>query len=355
MVLSGQRTEMTLDNNNKSQSFASDYLIAFRDFALSKGISARTVLEGSDISLETLLNPPARVHYTVMEHVFLSLLKHSTPFHQLALEYGRFLAIGSHGMLGIAAQSCQNLKEACELLAAYIKIRAEGTLAIISETDEGLTLSIDDDPDFIHSDRNDVREFFELMLLVNLEYFVKTVISRRFPSSRIHFHLTQKEPQDVDVTDYLDLGDFFFERDCLEIFIPHDWLDVPLIQDNAELRKLAAQKCETELQSLSPKDFIQEIRDRIRATEGVKPSIESMAEQLFMSTSTLQRKLKLQKITYQQIKQQERLAEAQQLLIETDRSIEDIALTLGFSDSSNFSKSFKTWTGLTPHAYRNQT
>lgn len=345
---------MTSDNNKKIQTFANDYLIAMRDFALSKGISARSLIEGSDISLETLLNPPPRLPYQVMEHIFLSLEKHPAPFRQLALEYGRFLAIGSHGMLGIAAQSCQNLKEACELLSAYIKIRAEGTLATISENAQGLTLSIFKDPEFEHSSREEVSEFFELMLLVNLEYFVKTVIGRHFPNSKALLHLTQQQPDDIDLYHYLDLGVLHFEQPCLEIVIPKNWLELPLIQDNAELRKLAAQKCESELESLSPKDFIQEIRDRIRATEGIKPSIDAMAEQLFMSTSTLQRKLKLQKTTYQTIKQQERLAEAHYLLANTNKSIEDIALTLGFSDSSNFSKSFKSWTGQTPHTYRQQ-
>ena len=283
-----------------------------------------------------------------MQSVFLSLTAHAEPFHKLALEYGRYLAIGSHGMLGIAAQSCENLRGACELLCAYIKIRAEGTMASITETDKGLTLVISDDPEFFHPDVPEVSQFFELMLLTNFEYFCKTVMGNHIPNERLTYRLSQQLPTTCDVTEYFELGDLEFDHHQLEFFVPKNWLQVPLIQDNAELRKLAAQKCEMELQSLSPKDFIQEIRDRIRVKEGTKPSIEAMADQLFMSTSTLQRKLKQQNTTYQTIKQQERLLEAQQLLADDSLSIEDITEMLGFSDSSNFSKSFKSWTGMTP-------
>ena len=47
-----------------------------------------------------------------------------------------------------------------------------------------------------------------------------------------------------------------------------------------------------------------------------------------------------------------RMAQAKQLLANTDRSIGDIVETCGFSDNSNFSRRFKQLNGLSPSAFR---
>lgn len=41
------------------------------------------------------------------------------------------------------------------------------------------------------------------------------------------------------------------------------------------------------------------------------------------------------------------------MLTDTNQSISDIAKTLGFSDSHNFSRTYKKLTGLSPSEYRN--
>jgi AraC-like DNA-binding protein len=47
-----------------------------------------------------------------------------------------------------------------------------------------------------------------------------------------------------------------------------------------------------------------------------------------------------------------RITQAKRLLRETDQSITEIALTVGFSDSSYFSRVFRRETGLSPDAFR---
>jgi AraC-like DNA-binding protein len=44
--------------------------------------------------------------------------------------------------------------------------------------------------------------------------------------------------------------------------------------------------------------------------------------------------------------------EATRLLLETDKSITEIAMTVGFPDLSGFTRSFKRWTGQSPREYR---
>jgi len=49
-----------------------------------------------------------------------------------------------------------------------------------------------------------------------------------------------------------------------------------------------------------------------------------------------------------------RIERAMDLLRNSDRSIIDIAIELGFSTSQNFSRSFRTYFGFTPTAWRQQ-
>lgn len=47
-----------------------------------------------------------------------------------------------------------------------------------------------------------------------------------------------------------------------------------------------------------------------------------------------------------------RMIEAEKLLIDLEKEITDIAQDVGFSNPSNFSRSFKKFTGLSPSEYR---
>lgn len=353
---------MTVSAPNSELTIASDYLTALRDFALSKGISTRALLSGTTITVDTLLNPPKRLPTQVMHELFSNLYRLSENIYQLSIDYGRFIAMGSHGMLGVAVQSSKNLREAAALFVAYAKVRSLASEVDIVEDEKGITLvigSIEPEMQQNPDEFNEALIFSELMLASNLALFVETVIGYEdFPEERPLCRFSQVKPaQEIieALKTQFPYGEMTFNHPQMEIYIPLSWLNIPFKHDNEELLSLASEKCAMELEGLSPKDFIQEIRDRIHAAKGSKPSIELMAEQLFMSVSTLRRKLKAQQYTYQQIKQEERQLEAEQLLRGTQASIEDIAQQLGFSDGSNFSKSFKSWTGLTPVAFRANT
>lgn len=345
---------MNSPSNNKKYdySFASDYLIALRDFALSKGVSTRALLSGSDIDLEELLNPAERIDRKRMHLLIGNMMKLRPPAHISALEYGRFLALGAHGFMGVAAQSCKTIKEACEILCLYIKTRSDISLAILRETEFGLSIEITLDENQEDTFDQDMEHYFELITSRNLDYFFTLVVNNVLPEEKIQYHLMQDRPDNFNPDDYYLSGSTHFSSEKFEIRIPNSWLIIEIISNDIDLKNIAEEKCKSELKSLSANDLLQEIEDRLRSKGGISLSIEDAAKCFFMSTSTLQRKLKLENTTFQQIKKSVRLAIAQDLLINSKRSIEDIAEQLGFSDGSNFNKSFKSWTDMSPAEYR---
>jgi AraC-like DNA-binding protein len=81
---------------------------------------------------------------------------------------------------------------------------------------------------------------------------------------------------------------------------------------------------------------------------GAFPSLESAANNLGMSGRTLSRKLSEDSTTYQQILDAVREKLAREYFLRGGESVTQIALVLGFTDSSNFAKAFRRWTGFSP-------
>ncbi|MFI4919400.1 MAG: AraC family transcriptional regulator [Legionellales bacterium] len=81
---------------------------------------------------------------------------------------------------------------------------------------------------------------------------------------------------------------------------------------------------------------------------GAFPSLDTAASDLGMSARTLSRKLAEDGTTYQQILDTLREKLAKEYFSRGGNSVTHIALTLGYTDSSNFAKAFKRWTGLSP-------
>lgn len=85
---------------------------------------------------------------------------------------------------------------------------------------------------------------------------------------------------------------------------------------------------------------------------GAFPSLDNAARKIGMSGRTLRRKLNHLGTNYQQEIEQLRQEFAVNYLTKSNRSITDIALRLGYCDSSAFSRAFKGWTGETPRDYK---
>jgi AraC-like DNA-binding protein len=91
------------------------------------------------------------------------------------------------------------------------------------------------------------------------------------------------------------------------------------------------------------------IRDR-RQTE--MPSGEDVARRLAISQQTLRRRLARDGTSLRQVRDEVLRDEAIAALVEGEESIGDLAMRLGFSEPSAFTRAFRRWTGNPPSAYR---
>ena len=83
-----------------------------------------------------------------------------------------------------------------------------------------------------------------------------------------------------------------------------------------------------------------------------KTTVDDVAQKLYMSRRTLQRKLTDERTTFQQQLNSTRLLLAQNYLRDSDRTNDDIAFLLGYEDTTSFFRAFTAWTGQTVSDYR---
>lgn len=93
------------------------------------------------------------------------------------------------------------------------------------------------------------------------------------------------------------------------------------------------------------------IRNAIEASLPDEPMQERIAANLNVSTRKLQRLLKDEGVTYQQVLDGYRREKSERWLIEGKKEIKQISDLLGFSNQSAFTRAFKRWNGLTPALY----
>ncbi|WP_217474399.1 AraC family transcriptional regulator [Stutzerimonas stutzeri] len=81
-------------------------------------------------------------------------------------------------------------------------------------------------------------------------------------------------------------------------------------------------------------------------------SIELVASGMNMGVRTLQRRLSEQGLDFTQVVEDVRRSLAEEYIARSDYSFTNIALLLGYSEASSFSRAFRRWTQLTPLEYR---
>ena len=142
-----------------------------------------------------------------------------------------------------------------------------------------------------------------------------------------------------------------FENDVWAISIPPSRLADPI-------RKAERPASPNTPQPASPEPFTpdNDLIGSLRAMIGPSlrlsyPDIGHAAGLAGISVSTLQRRLREYGLTYSDLVETERLRLAIELLAK-DIKICDVAAELGYTESANFIRAFRKWTGLTPSKFR---
>ena len=98
--------------------------------------------------------------------------------------------------------------------------------------------------------------------------------------------------------------------------------------------------------------MVDAVKEVVNSDLSSRMSATVAAREFYISPRTFVRRLSSFGLSYKNIADDVRKEHAIEFLEKTNLKVAEIAVRLGYANSSNFSKAFKSWTGLPPKEYR---
>lgn len=324
---------------------SSDYLILLAEIAFERGISAAELLRNTGLPESLLFQPNTPVgHESAL--AMLEQFCEITEDPSIALEFGKRMTLSKHGALGYAAQYSETMVDAAQKVVRYIETRTQ-IFEVERQLDEHTRhLYIN-----LKVPTSKAGPFLLLAFLASVETICRSLVP--IPAREVNSQIRVMSNTDMSQQAILPRCQVISGQDVNCLSWPRQALEGQLAFFDPKLENLAQQELEHALDSINETNTISA---RVRTILGERlaktPTVEDVASMLCMSSATLNRKLKIENRSFQQLKDEVRFIKAQQLLTHSSLSIDIIAEQLGYSDSSNFAKAFKGWADTSPSQFR---
>ena len=130
-------------------------------------------------------------------------------------------------------------------------------------------------------------------------------------------------------------------------------LDLPLSGPDPLNHKQMVALCDARLKEIGADVGLeQQVIGLLQSADSPDVPMSELALQLGYSERSLRRRLEAEGVTYREISDLVRESQARALLSGSSKPIQQIAHELGFEKASNFSRSFKRWTGQSSRDFR---
>ncbi len=130
-------------------------------------------------------------------------------------------------------------------------------------------------------------------------------------------------------------------------------LSLPIPESNQQEFELFRQQCQAKYTLRNENRFF--LTDQVRRclqTGSYELRLTDVAKQLNIGERSVRRQLNNEGISFRELKNQYIFQQALNLLKNPDLRIEEISETLGYSETSAFTRAFLKWTGVPPGRYR---
>jgi len=145
------------------------------------------------------------------------------------------------------------------------------------------------------------------------------------------------------------------KREEYSITFPNTFWEEPVITHNYELQTLLLKKINTELTAANTQSYRSKVYNYLLTNSYLGlVSLEEIAANFNVSARYMQRKLKEEGVSYQQVADDIRKSLALYYLNAGNYPVKEISYLLGYNEISAFSRAFKRWTGTTPVGYQRQ-
>lgn len=319
-------------------------------FAQDQQLDVAAALLAAQIDPDLLKQTEARISGEQFQAFIHHLLQQSgDPL--FGLKSSEYVQPGSYSVLGYIVMSCATLGEAIERIQPYEKL--VGDMGITTLEPEGDCILVRWHCAY---PQPQVRaQMIDNVLASWVTYARWLCHDPGATPIEIRFEHSLRQPEHRAHYERLFGCPLKFDQPQSAILISPEHMELPLRQPDQALRRTLEDHAQSQILTLADTDANLVIRVRNTIRHLLRAGVSNMdlvAEKLHITPRTLQRRLKQQGLSYQQLRDEIRLELAEDYLLNTNLSIAEIATLLGFAEPRSFHRSFKGWTGLPPGDYR---
>lgn len=277
---------------------------------------------------------------------YVDLLNSGAEITKLSLfgfELGKRIQARDYGVLGYLVESCENLAQAIDVLMRFDALVADIGQTQLSATDT-----------FAHLDWRPLSIDCKQMVLRNTTAWVATVrkiLGETISPHQVSFSFALSAQEIAQLKAWFNC-EVITKANENRISFDKTLLALAFTSENKAMFLALVKLSETELsQTIRNSNIKQQVATLLSATSNLQGCDQKrIAEALFMSARTLQRKLKAEQASFSAMLEAERKSRLDNLL--KHNTIAQTAYELGFVEQSSFTHACKKWFGITPLAYQ---
>lgn len=318
---------------------AASYAQLLYEYLENQGLDAAQVLGAP--------RPDATQHYVPMSdwQTWLRRVDALEKRPALGLRIAEGISARHFGVLGYAALACGTVAEALQRLERYHASVYDANPAKVTVAPEGVVIEWG-------VERGKPGALVDETAIASLVQLARDMTGRYWPVHSVSF----VNPTPLNTQPYEDFfgGPVSFGAPMTRLVFAHEYLALPLRKSDPALLALLDQQAEQLLQQVAA---VPAVVDAWRKTlvplirEG-QTSLAALAQAHHTSPRSLQRRLSEQGMSFQQLLDKTRQHLAEGHLRDAKLDLAEIALLLGYSEQSAFTRAFRSWTGLAPAQWR---
>jgi len=323
---------------------AMPYLAKTLQHAAASGIDFKGLLEGVGLT-ELDLGDSAR-------HVSFETYAAVVTRAMLAMDdeglghYARRIPFGSWSMMCYAATNSRTLGEALQRYCRFFLLLDAGVAPSLAVSGNLATVRLVQTPTGCAMNR-----FLAERALLHCHRFGNWLIQCDIPIVSVSFR--HARPASAPYRSMFATHDVRFEQAHDEFRFSASLLDSPVERNRQALDDLLRQPVLSLLTLRSEqRSWSSLVRKEINRDLPRVVTQSQIASRLGLHPQALRRRLAAEGATFKQLVDDARKGHALHLLQAPSASVEAVAYSAGFSDTSAFVRAFRRWTGFTPHAYR---
>ena len=159
-------------------------------------------------------------------------------------------------------------------------------------------------------------------------------------------------PHDAALTRYY-RAPLNYDRPRTRLLMPADVLELPIAIDARRLETfITTAPLGLVVRYRDPLSMAERLRGVLQRRPGGPSDLQTTARSLAVTPQTLHRRLAAEGFTFQGLRDEVRRDLAIELLADARKSLDEIALMLGFAEHSSFHRAFRRWTGMSPGVFR---